>query len=86
MNVGLAVFNLLPVPPLDGASIFRRVVGMSEDTYLAVSRWSWLIILVVLNLGVTRHLIALMVSEACVPYALLCGRISPAAFLIIFQS
>jgi len=86
MNVGLAVFNLLPVPPLDGASVFRRVVGMSEETYLSVSRWSWLIILVVLNLGLTRHLIALMVSEACVPYALLCSRISPTAFSIIFQS
>ena len=85
MNVGLAVFNLLPIPPLDGASIFRRVVGMSEDTYLTVSRWSWLIILVVLNLGLTRHLIALTVSEACVPYALLCGRLNPTAFSIIFQ-
>jgi Zn-dependent protease len=86
MNVGLAVFNLLPIPPLDGASVFRRVVGMSEETYFTVSRWSWLIILLVLNLGLTRHLIALLVSEACVPYALLCGRISPVAFSIIFQS
>jgi Zn-dependent protease len=45
MNVGLAVFNLLPLPPLDGASIFRRIVGMSEETYLTVSRWSGLIML-----------------------------------------
>ena len=67
------------------SSIVRRVVGMSEETYLTVSRWSWLIILVVLNLGLTRHLIALTVSEACVPYALLCGRLNPTAFSIIFQ-
>ena len=34
MNVGLAVFNLLPFPPLDGASILRRVMGISDATYL----------------------------------------------------
>ena len=86
MNVGLAVFNLLPLPPLDGASIFRRVVGLSEETYFTLSRWSGLIMLLLINLKPTQHLIGTLVAEACVPYALLCHRINPSAFLLIFQS
>jgi Zn-dependent protease len=86
MNVGLAVFNLLPLPPLDGASIFRRIVGMSEETYLTVSRWSGLIMLIVINFGPTQRMIGYLVAEACVPYALLCDLIRPAAFPLIFHS
>ena len=41
MNVGLAVFNMLPFPPLDGSLILRRFIGMSEETLpdlLAIQR------------------------------------------------
>ena len=85
MNVGLAVFNLLPIPPLDGASILRRVVGMSEETYFSISRWSGLIMLVVINIGVTQRLIVRCVALACFPYAKLCSMINPSAFLLIFH-
>jgi len=86
MNVGLAVFNLLPIPPLDGASILRRVVGMSEATYMGISRWSGLIMLVVINIGATQRLIVQCVAVACYPYAKLCDLISPNAYLMIFHS
>jgi Zn-dependent protease len=86
MNVGLAVFNLLPIPPLDGASILRRVVGMSEETYANISRWSGLIMLVVINISFTQRLIVEFVAMACYPYAKLCDLISPTAYLLIFHS
>jgi Zn-dependent protease len=86
MNVGLAVFNLLPIPPLDGASLMRRVVGMSEETYFNISRWSGLILLIVINLSATQRLIVECVALACVPYAKICDMISPTAYLLIFRS
>jgi Zn-dependent protease len=85
MNVGLAVFNLLPFPPLDGASILRRVMGISEETYFAISRWSGLVLLIVINMGVTQRLIGICVAEACAPYAEICRWINPAAFPLIFH-
>ena len=29
----LCVFNLIPIPPLDGSHVLRHVIGMSEETY-----------------------------------------------------
>jgi Zn-dependent protease len=84
MNVGLAVFNMLPIPPLDGATLLRRIVGMSEETYYGLARWSGIIMLVMINLGPTRRMIGFLVGNACVPYAILCRSISPSAFLLIF--
>ena len=37
LNVGLAVFNLLPVPPLDGSRIFNLV--LSEKTYFKIMKY-----------------------------------------------
>jgi len=85
MNVGLAVFNMIPIPPLDGATLLRRVVGMSEETYFGIARWSGLILLLLINLSVTRQVIGFLVGQACVPYAVLCNWISPVACRVIFS-
>jgi len=86
MNVGLAVFNLIPIPPLDGASILRRLFGVTEEAYLSMSRWSWVVLLLAVNLRVTQALIIGAVELGCRPYALLCAWINPAAFGLIFRS
>jgi Zn-dependent protease len=86
MNVGLAVFNMLPFPPLDGATLLRRIVGMSEETYFAISRWSGLVMLIVINLSVTQQLIIYLVGAGCIPYLEICRWINPSAARLVFPS
>jgi len=50
INVSLAVFNLIPLPPLDGGQIMRHLVGMNEETFIAISRWSFLLLLLLFRI------------------------------------
>jgi Zn-dependent protease len=84
MNVGLAVFNMLPIPPLDGGLIFSHMVGMSRETFLNISRYSGWVILVAVNIDSVRYALGTLVALACVPYWILCNWMSPAALSLIF--
>lgn len=37
MNIGLAVFNLIPIPPLDGSKILAGI--LSEENYFKLMRY-----------------------------------------------
>ncbi len=53
MNIGLGVFNLLPIPPLDGSKIFLSL--LPPRLYYDIMRYEhlgWLILVVALGLGV----------------------------------
>lgn len=49
INIGLALFNLLPLPPLDGAVVLQ-LFGMGEERFIRLSQWSPFIILFLLQL------------------------------------
>ena len=34
VNIGLGVFNLIPIPPLDGSKVFRRFLPYSANEWL----------------------------------------------------
>jgi Zn-dependent protease len=84
MNVGLAVFNMLPIPPLDGGLIFSHIVGMSRETFMNISRYSGLFVLLAINLEAIRYALGTLIAYASIPYWILCGWINPQALSLIF--
>lgn len=50
VNVGLFVFNLLPVAPLDGSKFLMYFGAMSEEVYERFAAFGWIILLVLINL------------------------------------
>lgn len=57
INCILIIFNLLPIPPLDGSHVMKHLVGMSEETYARIAMWGILILLVVINFQPTLAII-----------------------------
>jgi Zn-dependent protease len=51
VNLGLMVFNLLPIPPLDGSRAFRFLLrGDLRARYQELERYGFVILIVLLNL------------------------------------
>jgi Zn-dependent protease len=53
MNLGLAIFNLLPIPPLDGSKVLYTFLPASAaPTIELMERFSIIILIVIIKLGV----------------------------------
>ena len=50
LNAGLVVFNLIPIPPLDGSRLALRLGLYSEELFLNLARWGFVILIVLVNL------------------------------------
>ncbi len=72
VNAWLFVFNMLPIPPLDGGRILRYAVGMSWDTFTMISRWSMFVLLgVLLFSDHAKILLAIATGIAAAPAGIL---------------
>jgi Zn-dependent protease len=59
MNVGLAIFNLLPFPPLDGSKVLQTFLPRSfEPLFNILETYGFLILLVLVQLGIIRFIVA----------------------------
>jgi Zn-dependent protease len=85
VNITLGVFNLLPIPPLDGGYILRHLVGMSEETFISIARWSFLIFFLALYLEPVRIALNLVFNIAYMPFVYLCESINPGVAPLLFQ-
>ena len=75
VNVMLIVFNMLPIPPLDGSHFFRRAIGMSDDTYMRCSNWGIFILLVAMNIRPFQEFMEVAIDMATVPFAFIVNGI-----------
>jgi Zn-dependent protease len=62
LNSFLAVFNLIPIPPLDGSRLALRLGVFSEEIFQTLSRWGFFILLIVINIPGFNMLIWLMIG------------------------
>jgi Zn-dependent protease len=63
MNISLAVFNLLPFPPLDGSKILETFLPASAQPILeTLERYSYIILMVMIYMGVTGAIIGPILS------------------------
>ena len=66
-------FNLLPLPPLDGGRLMRRLVGMSEATFNQIASWAPFALLFLINLGPFRELLSSLVVLVAAPFLWISG-------------
>jgi len=60
LNASLAVFNLLPIPPLDGSRVLSVILGVNHPLVLWLERYGFILLIALLFLG--RGLIGAWIS------------------------
>jgi Zn-dependent protease len=57
MNLGLAIFNLLPIPPLDGSKVlYTWLPASAQPTLEVMERFSFIILIVIIKVGVLNYI------------------------------
>ena len=65
LNCILFVFNLIPIPPLDGSHFLKHAVKMKEETYRKLARYGFFILIVLVNLDPFIKLLFAMIIISC---------------------
>ncbi len=63
INIGLAIFNLIPVPPLDGSRILTGLLPPDLAIYIyKMERYGFIIVLILVFTGVTDRIIIPLIT------------------------
>lgn len=63
LNVSLGVFNLLPVPPLDGSKIFAYFLrGKAREFLYTLENYSWIIIMILFITEIPSYIVSPLVG------------------------
>ncbi len=71
LNASLVVFNLIPIPPLDGSRVALRLGLYSEEMFLTLARWGFVILLILVNLPPFQAAMAFARELVITPWAYL---------------
>ena len=65
MNVGLAIFNLFPIPPLDGSKILASILPESFGSAIeSIEQYGYIILIIALVTGVFRAVFSVVMPLA----------------------
>lgn len=77
LNLMLCVFNLVPVPPLDGSHVLKILFKISDLAFYNFSRYGFFILLILINLPIFRRaMLAAMLSLFNLINCTVCGVFS----------
>lgn len=62
ISLFLCFFNLLPIPPLDGSHLLQHAIGMSDERYMALARYGFLIVILLIQIPFVRKALAVATS------------------------
>lgn len=66
LNIALAVFNSLPIPPLDGSKMLAAIFGFFNESWmyriLEMERWGFMIVILFLITGLLDKILIPMIS------------------------
>jgi Zn-dependent protease len=57
VNLVLAFFNMLPIPPLDGSHVIKNAIDMSYETYWRLTQYGFIAIIIAINIPFVRGMI-----------------------------
>lgn len=58
INLFLAFFNLLPIPPLDGSHVVKNATQMSYETYYRMAQYGFIMVIIAINIPGVRQLLS----------------------------
>jgi len=65
MNIGLAVFNLFPIPPLDGSKILASILPESFGSAIeSIEQYGFIILMLALFTGAFRAVFSVVIPLA----------------------
>jgi Zn-dependent protease len=76
LNLSLVVFNLLPIPPLDGSKFLMYWFGMSQEKYARFSMYGGIILVVLINFAAFRAFYGALINLASIPFGLIFNLIA----------